>query len=98
MGATRGPDQNHLYVVTDTTTVIDTSKATTTTSGANSGHGGGDYRLSQSFIEAVAKQDPSLVLSGPMETLESHLTVFAAERARREGRVVSVSELMPENV
>jgi hypothetical protein len=30
------------------------------------------------------------VLSGPDETLETHLTVFAAEEARRERRVVDV--------
>ncbi|HEY4385408.1 MAG TPA: Gfo/Idh/MocA family oxidoreductase [Ktedonobacteraceae bacterium] len=55
-----------------------------------SGHGGGDYGLMSHFVEAVAKRDPSLVLSGPDESLETHLTVFAAERARREKRVVQV--------
>jgi len=43
-----------------------------------------------SFIEAVAKNDPSGLLSGPDETLESHLMVFAAEQARRENRVVEL--------
>ena len=32
--------------------------------------------------------DPSLVRSGPEETLASHRLVFEAERARRENRVV----------
>jgi predicted dehydrogenase len=85
-----GKEIIHVDFVTDTTTVIDTSNPET----ANSGHGGGDYRLAQHFIEAVAKQDHGLILSGPQETLETHLTVFAAERARLEGRVVPVSELM----
>jgi hypothetical protein len=43
------------------------------------------------FVEVVATRDQGKVLSGPDETLESHLTVFAAEQARREGRVVAVS-------
>ncbi len=56
------------------------------------GHGGGDFGLIHGFISAVATGDRSHILSGPDETLESHLMVFAAERARAEGRVVEVSE------
>lgn len=55
-----------------------------------SGHGGGDHGLMAHFVAAVAQRDPSLILSGPEESLETHLTVFAAEQARREQRVVSV--------
>jgi predicted dehydrogenase len=55
-----------------------------------SGHGAGDYSLMQHFVAAVAHRDPSLILSGPTESLETHMTVFAAERARRENRVVQV--------
>jgi len=55
-----------------------------------SGHGGGDYGVIKSFVEAVATRDPSLILSGPQESLETHLTVFAAERARLENRVLAV--------
>ncbi|MBB5375633.1 putative dehydrogenase [Deinococcus metalli] len=55
-----------------------------------SGHGGGDDGLMKAFLAAVAHDDPSLILSGPQETLESHLMVFAAERARHEGRVVAL--------
>jgi len=54
------------------------------------GHGGGDYGLMQAFVAAVAADDPSKILSGPRETLETHLSVFAAERSRREGTVVTV--------
>jgi hypothetical protein len=54
------------------------------------GHGGGDYGLISAFIAAVQNNDPSLLLSGPDETLESHLIVFAAEQARREHRVVDL--------
>ena len=54
------------------------------------GHGGGDFGLMASFIDAVATGDPSRILSGPGETLETHLTVFAAEEARKEGTVVKM--------
>jgi predicted dehydrogenase len=54
------------------------------------GHGGGDYGLISAFISAVQNNDPNLLLSGPDETLESHLIVFAAEQARREHRVVDL--------
>jgi len=53
-------------------------------------HGGGDYGLISAFIEAVAENDPSKVLSGPEESLESHLIAFAAEKGRKEGKVVEL--------
>ncbi|KAM8754875.1 putative oxidoreductase YteT [Acanthopagrus schlegelii] len=53
-----------------------------------SGHGGADYHLMNGFVSAVANNDPSLIRSGPEETLQSHLLVFEAERSRLEGRVV----------
>ncbi|XP_053173198.1 putative oxidoreductase YteT [Scomber japonicus] len=53
-----------------------------------SGHGGADYHLIDAFISAVANNNPSLIRSGPEETLMSHLLVFEAERSRLESRVV----------
>jgi predicted dehydrogenase len=57
---------------------------------AASGHGGGDAGLMAGFLRALASGDPAHILSGPAESLETHLTVFAAEQARLEGRVVRV--------
>ncbi|GHO60030.1 Gfo/Idh/MocA family protein [Ktedonobacter robiniae] len=56
-----------------------------------SGHGGGDYGVMKNFVEAVTRRDPSLILSGPEESLETHLTVFAAEQSRRENRGVQLA-------
>ena len=56
-------------------------------------HGGGDTALVDAVVEAVSTGDPSAILSGPAETLESHLLVFAAEEARRRDRVVRLDEL-----
>ncbi|CAN9515797.1 unnamed protein product [Ophioblennius macclurei] len=57
-----------------------------------SGHGGADYHLMDAFVSAVANKDPSLIRSGPEETLQSHLLVFEAERSRLESRVVHCGE------
>ncbi len=82
-----GSKIEHFDFLTQATEVIDTK---TTGSTITSGHGGGDSRLMESFLDAVAGNDPTKILSGPDETLESHLMVFAAERARRDGTVVEV--------
>ena len=78
----------HYDFLSGETEVIDTAAGDQTVLG---GHGGGDYGLMASFVDAVATGDAGRILSGPAETLESHLMVFAAERARREGRVVEVT-------
>jgi len=56
------------------------------------GHGGGDYALMQSFVKAVADNNPSYILSGATETLETHRMVFAAETSRKEARVVHMDQ------
>jgi predicted dehydrogenase len=58
--------------------------------GALSGHGGADFFLAQSFVRAVRENNAALILTGADDTLESHLAVFAAERARRDGTVVTL--------
>ncbi len=58
----------------------------------NSGHGGGDFGLMDAFTGAIATGDPSKILSGPAESLQSHLMVFAAEQARRKNRVVTLEQ------
>lgn len=62
------------------------------TGAANAGgdHGGGDGGVMNAFVEAVATGDPSHIRSGPRESLDSHLAVFAAERSRHHGTVESV--------
>ena len=73
--------------LTEETETIDTEAADSSILG---GHGGGDYSLMRSFVDAVAHQDQARVLSGPEETLETHLMVFAAETARRGNCVVTM--------
>ena len=57
---------------------------------AGGGHGGGDWGLMDAFVRAVATGDRSAILTGPRTSLDAHLVVFAAERARREGVVADV--------
>ncbi len=57
---------------------------------AEAGHAGGDAGLMAAFTRAVETGDAKHILSGPEESLESHLAVFAAERARLSGTVEEV--------
>ncbi|XP_060550182.1 uncharacterized protein LOC117659688 isoform X1 [Pantherophis guttatus] len=54
------------------------------------GHCGADYYLIHNFVSAVSENDPSRIPTSAEETLRSHLLVFAAEKARRENRVVVI--------
>ena len=79
----------HRDFLTDEVTEINTSASDATILG---GHGGGDYELMVNFIAAVQAKDKDMVLTGPGESLESHLMVFAAEKARIENRIVAMDE------
>jgi predicted dehydrogenase len=57
---------------------------------AAGGHGGGDAGLMDAFTAAVATGNRELIMSGPRESLASHLAVFAAERARLNGTVETI--------
>ncbi len=82
-----GVNIEHFDFLTDQTRVISTEDADGSILG---GHGGGDYGLINRFVEAVAKKNQNLILSGPDESLETHRMVFAAEQARLEHRVVDL--------
>jgi len=57
------------------------------------GHGGGDQRLMQAFIDAIRFGNPDYIRTNPEVTLESHLIVFAAEQSRREKRMIDMEQL-----
>lgn len=77
----------HYDFLTDQTIEISVNNSDGT---INTGHGGGDFALMQNFVEALKKNDRRLILSGPIETLESHLMVFSAENARLQSCVVEM--------
>jgi hypothetical protein len=74
--------------LSEKTTTIDTELESD--GSIQSGHGGGDEGVMHAFLTALRQNDPSKILSGPNESLESHLMVFAAETARTEARVCQI--------
>lgn len=73
---------------TATEDVIDVGAGTDAS--AARGHAGGDAGLVEAFLHSIAAADPSLIKTGPAESLTSHRLVWAAERARQEGVVVAL--------
>ena len=51
------------------------------------GHGGGDPELMRQWLVAIRTGDQSKIITGPDETLETHLATFAAEQSRLDGEV-----------
>lgn len=83
----RGASMEHFDFLTETTTEIPFHDYVDT---SVSGHHYGDYYLMKHFVTAIGENRPEWILTGPMETLATHRTVFAAERARREHRVIDL--------
>jgi predicted dehydrogenase len=54
------------------------------------GHGGGDQRVVDSWLEAIQTGNSGLILTDAQESLRTHTITFAAEQSRREGRVVEL--------
>lgn len=54
------------------------------------GHGGGDWRLVADWIQAIDQQNPSLLTSTIDASIESHVMGFAAEKSRKENKVVEI--------
>lgn len=71
-------------------TEYDVNKLATDMTG---GHGGGDQGLMKAFFGAIGNGSAVAIRTGPDVTLDSHLIVFAAEKARLERRVVEMSEM-----
>ncbi len=56
-----------------------------------SGHGGGDWGLAHDFVQAVSRQDPTLLTSTIDASMESHLMGFKAEESRLTGKTLAVN-------
>ena len=57
------------------------------------GHGGADQSLADAFFDALRHDDPSRILSSGRESLDTHRVVWAAEAARKQGTVVTISPM-----
>lgn len=60
------------------------------TSSTNSGHGGGDERFIDAFVESLSGGDDDAAFTTARQSLESHLMAFAAEEARLGDKVVKM--------
>lgn len=57
-------------------------------------HGGGDFNLVNTFVDAVRTRDVSHLVTGPENSLETHFLVFAAEIARKQQKVVDLKKFL----
>lgn len=60
------------------------------------GHGGGDKGLVDAFVSAITTNDQRILGTDAGEVLRAHMSVFAAEKSRREGRIINVAEFEEE--
>lgn len=56
------------------------------------GHADADLATIKAFVKAVGTGEASHILTGPEESLTSHFVCFAAEKARRENRVINLTK------
>lgn len=76
---------------TETTQVLEPAADHETADGsAAGGHDGGDRGLVTAFVAALHRGQAGLVTTTASESLTGHRVVFAAERARRQGDVVTL--------
>ena len=66
---------------------------TTIQIGAEDGHGGGDQRIADTWLDALFTRDDSLIVANAQESLKTHTVVFAAEKSRRERKMINLNEL-----
>ncbi|MHC1704502.1 MAG: Gfo/Idh/MocA family protein [Tenuifilaceae bacterium] len=77
--------------LTQKQTVWDSSNVKDVEEYKHSGHGGGDFRLAHDFVQAVAKQEKSLLVSTISESMESHIMGFKAEESRAKNKPIKVT-------
>ena len=58
--------------------------------GAHSGHGGGDIRLSRDFVNYLNGEEPSISCTEINDSTVSHLVVFKAEKSRKNGTIEKI--------
>lgn len=54
------------------------------------GHGGGDWRLAENWVQAVAQRNPDLLTSTIDQSIESHIMGFMAEESRKTKKVMDI--------
>lgn len=57
---------------------------------ASDSHGGGDWRLAENWVQAVAQRNSSLLTSTIDQSIESHIMGFMAEESRKTKKVMDI--------
>ena len=61
-------------------------------SGMYGGHGGGDYAIMYDAVRFFAGLGESVSVTKIDDSINGHLIVYAAEKSRKEGRIVKIGE------
>ncbi|MFJ3956700.1 Gfo/Idh/MocA family protein [Arthrobacter sp. NPDC090010] len=77
--------------VTDTVTEVDTGEGADASMAG--GHGGADAALADAFFDAIRHTDPGRILTSGRDSLNTHRVVWAAERARQHGTVITIPSM-----
>lgn len=62
-------------------------------SGMTGSHGGGDLRLVEDFVRVLQGKTPSISCTSIEDSVNGHLAVFRAEKARKTGTVVPLTDV-----
>ena len=62
-------------------------------SGMTGSHGGGDLRLVEDFVRVLQGEQPSISCTNINDSLNGHLAVFQAEKARKTGTVCTMPQV-----
>ena len=62
-------------------------------SGMTGSHGGGDLRLVEDFVHVLQGEEPSISCTTIKDSINGHLGVFCAERARKESAVITMPDI-----
>ena len=62
-------------------------------SGMTGQHGGGDLLLVEDFVRVLQGEEPSLSCTSINDSINGHLAVFRAEKARKTGTVAELPAL-----
>lgn len=60
----------------------------------DSGHGGGDFAIMNSVLKYINGERGDLSITSINDSIKGHLLCFAAEKSRKEGRIVSIDEIV----
>lgn len=74
-------------------TFADRNVATIKIAHEQGGHGGGDDRVVHQWLQALHSRDDSGIVANAQESLKTHTIVFAAEKSRRERRMIELAEM-----